>query len=68
MRQLEVSYIAYATSFHKTSGDIITFAQFKEGGLLKNERNLVEDESIWIQFMSHLQKITMVTNLQVQIL
>ena len=37
-------------SVHKTiswkTDDIITFAQFEEKGLVVNERNLVEDESI----------------------
>ena len=32
-----VSYIPYATSSHEQTGDIITFAQFEEGGLLKKK-------------------------------
>ena len=44
--RLEVSYIMYATSSHEQTGNIITFSQFQEGRLLKNECNLVEYWSI----------------------
>ena len=43
---LEVSCIPYAKSSHEQTGDIIAFAQFEEGYLFKNRRNLVEGESI----------------------
>ena len=36
----EVPYIPYATSSHKQTRDIITFAQFEEGDLVENKRNL----------------------------
>ena len=38
-----VSYIPYDTSYHETTGDIIIFAYFEEGGLVENERNAEED-------------------------
>ena len=41
MTQTDVSYITYNTSSYKQTGDIITFAQFEEGGSLENERDLV---------------------------
>ena len=44
MTQPEVSYIPYATSYHEQNCDIITFVQFEDRGLPKNELNLVEDE------------------------
>ena len=42
MIQPAVLYILYATSYLEQTGEIITFAQFEEEILLKNERNLVE--------------------------
>ena len=39
-----ILYIPCATSFHEQTGDIITFSQFEEGGLLENKRDLVEDK------------------------
>ena len=39
----EVLYIPYATSFHKQTGNIITFAQFEKGGLVENEHNVEEE-------------------------
>ena len=42
----KVSYILYATSSHEQTGDIINFAQFEEVGLVGNEFNVAEDESI----------------------
>ena len=41
-----VLHIPYAPSYHEQTGNIITFAQFEEGDLVENERNIVEDESI----------------------
>ena len=41
-----VLYNLYAKSSHEKTGHIITFAQFEEGGLVENERNVSEDESI----------------------
>ena len=41
-----VLYIPYATSSHEKTGDILTFAHFEEGGLVENERNVEEYESI----------------------
>ena len=46
MMKPEVSYIPYATSYNEQTGDIINFAQFEEGGLVENERNVVYDKSI----------------------
>ena len=42
-----VSYIPYATSLREQTGDIITFTQFKEGNLLSETCDNVEngDES-----------------------
>ena len=37
-----VSYIPYATSSRGETGDIITFAQFEEGGLLSETRDDTE--------------------------
>ena len=42
----EVSFITYTTSSDEQTGNIITLAQFKEGNLAENERNVAEDESI----------------------
>ena len=39
-----VSYIIYDTWSHEQTGEIITFVQFEEENLLKNERSLVEEE------------------------
>ena len=39
-------YIAYATSSHEKTSDIINFAQSEEGNLVENERNSEENESI----------------------
>ena len=39
-----VSYITYATSYDEQTGNIITFSQFEEGGLVETERNSEEDE------------------------
>ena len=39
-------YIPYHTSSHEQTGDIINFAHFEEGYLLKSERNSEEDKSI----------------------
>ena len=36
----DVSYTPYATSSREQTGDIITFAQFEEGGLLSEAQNL----------------------------
>ena len=44
--QPEVSYIPYTTSSHENTGNILNFAQFEEGGLVENERNVEEYESI----------------------
>ena len=41
-----VLYIPYAKSCHKQTNDIITFAQFEEGNLVGNRRNLVEYGSV----------------------
>ena len=38
--QPAVMYIPYTTSSHGKTGEIITFLQFEEGDLLKNECNL----------------------------
>ena len=35
--------ISYATSYNEQTGDIITFAQFEEGNLVENERNVAGD-------------------------
>ena len=35
--QPEVWYIPYTTSYHKQTGDIITFPQFEDGYLVGNE-------------------------------
>ena len=40
----EVSYIMYAISSHEQTGDIITFANFEDWGLVENELNADEDE------------------------
>ena len=42
-----VTYTRYATSSKEQTGDVITFAQFEEGGLLTETRNNTEngDES-----------------------
>ena len=42
-----VTYTPYATSYKEQTGDVITFAQFEEGGLLNEIRNDTEsgDES-----------------------
>ena len=42
-----VSYIPYATSSHKQTGNIMTFEQSEERNLVENERNAEEDESIF---------------------
>ena len=39
-------YIPYGTSSHEQNGNIITFAQFEEGGVLENNRNAEENKSI----------------------
>ena len=44
--QPEVSYIPHATSYHEKTGDLITFAQSKEGDLVENKLNTEEEESI----------------------
>ena len=44
--QPAVSHIPHAASSHEQTVNIITFAEFQEGGLLENERNVSEDESI----------------------
>ena len=36
----EVLYTPYATSSHEKTGNIITFAQFKEENSVENERNV----------------------------
>ena len=36
-----VTYTPYATSSKEKTGDVITFAQFEEGGLLTETRNVV---------------------------
>ena len=41
--QKSVSYILYTTSYHEKNGDIITFAQFEEGGFVENKLNAEED-------------------------
>ena len=41
-----VWYIPYPTSYYEQSGNIITFAQFEEGGLVENERNAEYYKSI----------------------
>ena len=43
----EVTYTPYATSSKEQTGNVITFAQFEEGGLLTETRNDTEsgDES-----------------------
>ena len=38
----EVKYTPYATSSKEQTGDVITFAQFEEGGLLSETRNDTE--------------------------
>ena len=40
--RLTVTYTPYATSFKEQTGDVITFAQFEEGGLLTKTRNDTE--------------------------
>ena len=42
-----VSSISYATPPREQTGEIITFAQFEEGGLVENEHNAEENESIY---------------------
>ena len=42
--QSSVSYILYATSYHEQTGNNITFSQFEEGNIVKNEHNVEEDE------------------------
>ena len=37
-----VSYTPYATSSKEQTGNIITFAQFEEGGILSKTRNYME--------------------------
>ena len=44
--QSKVSYVPYAKCSHEQTGGIITFVQFKYGGLLENEHNFEEYESI----------------------
>ena len=44
--QPDILYIPYATSSHEQTGDIITFEQFEQGGLVENKRNEDEYESI----------------------
>ena len=44
--QPSVSYIPYAASYHKQTGNIITFSKFAEDNLVKNKRNSEEYESI----------------------
>ena len=44
--QPSVLYIPYDTSYHEQTGYIINFAQIEEGGLVENECNVVEYESI----------------------
>ena len=39
-------HILYAKSPHEQTGDITAFAHFEEGGLLENEHNIAENESI----------------------
>ena len=41
-----VSYIPYATSFHKQTGNIITFSKFVEKNSVENKHSVGEDESI----------------------
>ena len=36
---LAVTYTSYATSLKEQTGDVITFAQFEEGGILTETRN-----------------------------
>ena len=38
-----VSYIPHATLSYEKTGNIITFAQFEESNLVKNEHNAEED-------------------------
>ena len=38
-----VSYIAYAASLRGGNGNIITFAQFEEGSLLSETKNLISE-------------------------
>ena len=61
--QPEVLYIKYTTSYHEQTGNIITFAQFEDGGLvLKNvtQKNLIQ---FHIQVISYLYTMTLVTDL-----
>ena len=46
MTQPEVLYIMYAATYHEQTVNIITFAQFEEGFLVGNERNIAEGKSI----------------------
>ena len=39
-----VTYTPYATSFKEQTGDVITFAQFEEGGLVTETRNDTESD------------------------
>ena len=54
-----VLYIPYATSSHEKTRNIITFAQFEEGNLLGNERNVAKENQFWIQLMSRLHTLTL---------
>ena len=42
----EVPYIIYATSYHEQNGEIVTVANFEEGGLVFLKSNAEEYESI----------------------
>ena len=51
--QPSVSYIMYATSYHEKTGNIITFAQFEEGGLVQN-KNSGEEEELFLTSIDEL--------------
>ena len=55
----EVLYIGYAASSHEQIGDMITFAQFEEGGLVENNHNAAEYESIMASIINNIQTMTL---------
>ena len=59
----EVMHILFATSSHEKTGDIITFAQFEKGDLVRNECNLEEDSSLLDSIMINLYTMTRMMDL-----
>ena len=63
MRKTAVSYIPYATEYHEQAGNIINFAHFEEGVQWKMNIMYQKMNQLWLQLMSSLQKMTLITDL-----